>query len=60
LEFVLAQYVSQGEGELHPDKLPNLLTLKYGTPADAVANLGSVPHIRQAFRSFQQDLYGQD
>jgi hypothetical protein len=37
-----------------------LLELKYGTPADAVRRLGSVSGIREAFRGFQKDLYGDD
>ena len=57
LDFVLAQYVTEGEGELEPSKLPGLLELKYGSPVDAVRKLGTVNDIRQAFRGFQQDLY---
>ncbi len=60
LEFVLSQYVAEGEGELESDKLPDLLSLKYGTPADAVRQLGNVGDIRQAFRGFQEDLYKRD
>ena len=40
LDFVLSQYVLVGESELDPDKLPELLQLKYGSPADAVRELG--------------------
>ncbi|MDO9487356.1 MAG: type I restriction-modification enzyme R subunit C-terminal domain-containing protein, partial [Sphingomonadaceae bacterium] len=57
LDFVLSQYVSEGESELETDKLPNLLELKYGTPADAVRELGHASDIRAAFRHFQRDLY---
>ena len=57
LEFVLAQYVEVGESELDGDKLPDLLQLKYGTPADAVKALGSVTDIRSTFRGFQRGLY---
>jgi type I restriction enzyme R subunit len=60
LEFVLSQYVAEGEGELESDKLPDLLSLKYGTPADAVRKLGNVGDLRQAFRGFQEDLYKRD
>ncbi len=57
LDFVLAQYVVQGENELGMDKLPNLLDLKYGSPRDAVRELGSVSEIRSTFRGFQCQLY---
>lgn len=46
LEFILSQYVSQGEGELAPEKLPDLLELKYGTTADAMRKLGTVADLR--------------
>ena len=57
LDFVLAQYVAVGESELDNDKLPELLQLKYGSPADALAVLGSVAEVRSAFRGFQAGLY---
>ncbi len=40
LNFVLAQYVEQGDEELSADKLGNLLVLKYHTVSDAAAELG--------------------
>jgi type I restriction enzyme R subunit len=60
LEFVLSQYVEEGEDELQPAKLPDLLELKYGTPADAIRHLGKVEDVRRAFRGFQKDLYERD
>ena len=57
LEFVLSQYVEQGEAELAPQKLPDLLQLKYGSPTDAMRKLGTVKDVRDAFRGFQRDLY---
>ena len=57
LSFVLSQYVAVGEGELDSNKLPELLHLKYGSPADAVIALGSVADIRSTFRGFQRGLY---
>ena len=57
LEFVLSQYVVEGEEELGMDKLPDLLDLKYGSPSDAVRELGSVSDIKTTFRGFQSDLY---
>ena len=57
LEFVLSQYVAEGEEELGTDKLPDLLDLKYGSPTDAVRELGSVADIRSTFTGFQKGLY---
>ena len=57
LDFVLFQYVEVGESELDSDKLPELLHLKYGSPADAINALGSAADIRSTFRGFQSGLY---
>ena len=57
LEFVLAQYVSQGVEELDQAKLSHLLELKYHTVSDAAEKLGGVPAIRDSFVGFQQYLY---
>jgi type I restriction enzyme, R subunit len=60
VDFILGQYVAVGEGELQPEKLPDLLSLKYGTAADAVTKLGSVAGIRDSFRDLQRELYRRD
>jgi len=57
LDFVLDQYIRQGEGELDDEKLPSLIELKYHAIADAVAELGEVPTIREMFIGFQKHLY---
>ena len=57
LDFVLAQYVKEGVGELDQAKLPDLLALKYDAVSDAVAELGSVAKIRDVFIGFQEHLY---
>lgn len=57
LDFVLAQYVQEGVGELGSEKLAPLLTLKYHTTADAIAHLGAVTKIRETFVGFQKYLY---
>ena len=57
LDFVLAQYVSQGVEELDQEKLGHLLELKYHTVSDAADQLGGVPVIRDTFVGFQQYLY---
>lgn len=58
--IVLAQYATVGESELDDTKLPALLELKYGTPMDAVRELGSVADIRSTFLGFQRGLYDTD
>ena len=60
LDFVLSQYVAEGEDELGMEKLPDLLELKYGSPSDAVRVLGSVAEIKDTFRGFQAHLYAPD
>ena len=42
LDFVLAQYVSQGVEELDQEKLGALIALKYGSTHEAAAELGGV------------------
>jgi type I restriction enzyme R subunit len=57
LDFVLAQYVKQGVGELDQEKLGMLIQLKYHTIDDAASQLGGVQTIRETFVGFQQYLY---
>lgn len=57
LDFVLAQYVQEGVGELDLEKLPHLLELKYQAITDAAEKLGGVTCIRDAFIGFQKHLY---
>ncbi|MDO8863723.1 DEAD/DEAH box helicase family protein [Haliea sp. E1-2-M8] len=57
IDFVLAQYVGEGVGELAISKLPDLIELKYHGIQDAVEVLGSVQNIREVFIGFQERLY---
>ena len=57
LDFVLAQYVKQGVGELDQEKLGDLLQLRYQSINDAADQLGGVPVIRDTFVGFQRYLY---
>ncbi len=59
LDFVLSQYVKEGEKELDQAKLPSLLELKYQAVSDATERLGSIASIRDIFTGFQQYLYDQ-
>jgi type I restriction enzyme R subunit len=58
LDFVLTQYVVQGEQELSRAKLGSLLALKYHTISDAIDQLGDIEAIRGgAFVGFQPKLF---
>lgn len=57
LAFVLDHYVAVGVSELEQEKLPALLSLKYNSVSDAVAELGNVADIREVFVGFQRYLY---
>lgn len=57
IDFVLAQYVREGVGELSDTKLPSLLELKYKAIANATAELGGASRVREAFVGFQSELY---
>ena len=58
LDFVLAQYIKVGVGELDQAKLSPLLKLKYNNAiADAVADLGRPEEIGKVFSGFQKYLY---
>ena len=58
VDFVLAQYVTQGVDELDTEKLSPLLKLKYhNTLADALAELGQPEQVHGLFVGFQRHLY---
>jgi type I restriction enzyme R subunit len=58
LDFVLAQYITQGVQELDQEKLSPLLRLKYhDSIADAIAELGRPEEIGEVFAGFQKFLY---
>ena len=58
IQFVLDQYVLEGESELDPSKLRDLLTLKYSSVQDALPVFGGqAERIREVFVGFQQLLY---
>lgn len=58
IDFVLDHYVTEGVEELDPEKLPELLQLRYGGVNDALREIGtSVEGVRDAFYDFQKFLY---
>jgi type I restriction enzyme R subunit len=54
---VLSHYVSVGVEELDQEKLSPLLHLRYGSIADASADLGRPDEIGRVFAGFQKFLY---
>ena len=57
VDFVLAQYVSQGVDELDAEKLSPLLRLRYRALPDAFAQLGRPEDVRGLFVDMQKHLY---
>ena len=57
IEFVLNQYIKNGVSELDDERIGALINLKYGSPANAVQELGNIKDIRAAFCDFQKYLY---
>jgi type I restriction enzyme R subunit len=60
IDFVLAHYIKEGVEELALEKLTDLISLKYRTTNDAVAELGPPAEIRNVFVGFQKYLYLQN
>lgn len=57
IDFVLQQYVKEGVGELDPERVGELIKLKYGTPINAIQELGDIKSIKTTFSDFQKYLY---
>ncbi|KEO85420.1 restriction endonuclease subunit R [Erythrobacter sp. JL475] len=57
VDFVLAQYVALGVDELDRDKLPQLITVKYGNLNDGLAQIGGIDQAMNAFLGSQRQLY---
>ncbi len=57
IDFVLKQYVKNGVTELDDERIGALINLKYGSPANAVEELGCIGDIRATFCDFQKYLY---
>ncbi len=58
VEFLMAQYVTNGYKEMAEDHLSTLLKMKYGSPVDATQQLHmQIPQIRDTYFEFQRQLY---
>lgn len=58
IDFVLQQYITSGVSELDLERLPTLIKMKFGSPFDAIKELGDAKIIQNTFVSFQKYLYG--
>jgi len=57
VDFVLSQYVELGVDELDREKLPQLISVKYGNLNDGLAKIGGIDQARAAFLGSQRRLY---
>jgi len=57
IDFILRNYIKDGEDELELSKLPIAINLKYGSISGAEVNLGSIKEIKKVFIDFQKYLY---
>ena len=54
---MLKQYIQNGVTELDNERIGDLINLKYGSPANAIQELGNINDIRATFCNFQKYLY---
>lgn len=58
LDFLMNQYILNGEHQFTMDNLPTLLNMQYGTAYNATLELKmNATQIRQQYLDFQQELY---
>ena len=57
VNYIIQLYVKEGIDELGPDKLPAIISMKYGSIPDGMKVLGSVDVARGLFLDFQKNLY---
>ena len=55
--YIINLYVKEGVDELGIEKLPAIVTMKYGSIPDGMSVLGSVDVARRTFLNFQRNLY---
>lgn len=57
INYIIQLYVKEGIDELGPDKLPAIISMKYGSIPDGMKVLGGVDVARGLFLDFQKKLY---
>lgn len=57
VKYVIRLYISEGIEELGTSKLPEIMSLKYGSLQDGIAALGGLDVAKSTFYDFQRSLY---
>lgn len=57
INFLVEQYINDGEKNFNKDKLGDLILLKYNSINDAIKLLGDIKSIKELFYNFQKNLY---
>lgn len=57
INYIIKLYIKEGIEELGSDKLPAIISMKYGSIPDGMAVLGGVEAARNVFLGFQRNLY---
>ena len=57
VKYVIRLYISEGIEELGTSKLPEIMSLKYGSLQDGIATLGGLDVAKSTFYGFQRSLY---
>ena len=59
IQYLASVYIKAGIDELEADRLPKLMTNKYGTIVEGTAALGGIEQAIWTFNNFQRSLYQQ-
>ena len=57
VNYIIQLYIKEGIDELSADKLPAIISMKYGSIPDGMKVLGGVDKARGLFLDFQKNLY---
>ena len=57
VDYILKLYIKEGSEELAMDKLPAIISMKYGSLLDGMSALGGVDTAKSTFVTFQRCLY---
>ena len=57
VNYIIQLYIKEGIDELSADKLPAIISMKYGSIPDGMKVLGGVEKARGLFLDFQKNLY---
>jgi type I restriction enzyme R subunit len=57
VDYILKLYIKEGSEELAMDKLPTIISMKYGSLLDGMNVLGGIDTAKNTFIAFQRSLY---